>query len=142
MLSEVIDVAHRWRELGCALKLHPPVLDAIESDRHGCENRLREVLTKWLQQNYDTDHFGEPSWKMLVDAVGLRTGGNNPALARQIAANHNGKDIHVHKLCDVHSYLYFLQLLLLYLHSLMQPQVRIYVQYGNHNYNIGSAVDV
>ena len=47
-------------------------------------------MTEWLNQTYETDRFGLPSWKLLVDAVAHRRGGNNPALARQIATKHNG----------------------------------------------------
>ena len=91
-----MDVVHRWRGLGCALRLHPPVFNEIQHDNQCSEDCLRAVLTKWLQQNYNTDRFGLPSWKLLVDAVAHRSGGNNPALARQIAANHNGKSVYMY----------------------------------------------
>ena len=88
---ELHDVVHRWKGLGKALRLRPPVLSRIEADRRDSESRLEEVLTEWLQQAYNTDRFGPPSWKQLVSAVAHPGGGNNPALAQQIAENHNGK---------------------------------------------------
>ena len=81
----------RWKELGLALRLRPAVLKTIETQQTDLNSRMIDILTEWLQQNYNTDRFGLPSWKLLVDAVAHRSGGNNPALARQIATKHNGK---------------------------------------------------
>ena len=94
-------MAHKWQGIGEALRLPPPVLDRIKHDEQDCEDRLRLVVTKWLQQCYNTERFGVPSWKLLVDAVAHHRGSNNPALARWIAANHNGKSctlytLHLH----------------------------------------------
>ena len=80
----------RWKELGLALRLRPADLQTIETHRTDPNSCLTDVLTKWLQQNYNTDRFGLPSWKLLVNAVAHCIGGNNPALARQIATKHNG----------------------------------------------------
>ena len=89
--SEVHDVAHKWKDLGKALRLRPAVLNRIEADRPDCKSRLEEALTEWLQQAFNTERFGPPSWKMLVAAVAHPSGGNNNALAQQIAAKHNGR---------------------------------------------------
>ena len=45
--------------------------------------------------------FGQPTWQMLVKAVGSRAGGGNNALAGEIAKSHKAggmcsKYIHVH----------------------------------------------
>ena len=88
---ELTDVTSRWKKLGGALRLRPGVLDVIEEDKRDSESRFTRVLTEWLQQNYNTDRFGKPSWKMLVDAVAHPVGGNNPALAIKIATKYNGK---------------------------------------------------
>ena len=93
--SELTDMAHKWRGLGKALGLRLPVLDKIEADRQDSESRLEQVLSQWLQQAYNTDRFGSPSWKLLVSAVAHPIGGNSPALAQQIAHRHNGKSVHV-----------------------------------------------
>ena len=88
---ELTDVISRWRNLGSALRLRPGVLNVIDKDERDSESRFTKVLTEWLQQNYNTDRFGKPSWKMLLDAVAHPVGGNNPALAIKIATKYNGK---------------------------------------------------
>ena len=87
---ELLDVAHRWKALGKALRLRPNLLNRIEADCPDVNSRLVKVLTEWLQQAYNTDRFGLPSWKLLVSAVAHPAGGNNHALARRIAEKHNG----------------------------------------------------
>ena len=87
---DLLDVAHKWKGLGKALRLRPSVLNRIEADRPDVNSCLVEVLTEWLQQAYNTDRFGLPSWKLLVAAVAHPAGGNDHALARQIAEKHNG----------------------------------------------------
>ena len=81
-----------WRPLGLALRLNPSVLARIEKERpsdvRAC---LSEMVTEWLNQSYNTERFGVPSWKMLVEAVAHPNGGNNHALAQKIAAIHTGK---------------------------------------------------
>ena len=89
--SALHDVAPNWRGLGEALRLRPAVLRTIEADKSDCRSRLREALTEWLQQAYNTERFGPPSWKMLVAAVAHPSGGNNNALAQQIASKYNGR---------------------------------------------------
>ena len=89
--SEVHDVAHKWKDLGKALRLRPAVLNRIKADRPDCKSCLEEALTEWLQQAYNTERFGPPSWKMLVAAVAHPSGGNNNALAQQIASKYNGR---------------------------------------------------
>ena len=56
----------------------------IEEEKKGLEDNLIEVLTLWLNKNYDTERLGEPTWELLARAVGHRAGGNNPALAQKI----------------------------------------------------------
>ena len=82
--TKVLPVAKRWKHIGLALRLDPNKLDELERDKGNCEDCLTEVLILWLKRNYNTERFGEPSWEMLARAVGHRSGGNNPALAREI----------------------------------------------------------
>ena len=89
--TELLNVAHNWRGVGRALRLHPDLLDRIEANTTSVESRLEKVLTEWLQKAYDTARFGQPSWQLLVSAVAHPAGGNNHALAEQIAGRHNGE---------------------------------------------------
>ena len=89
--SEVIGLAGRWQNMCCALRLMPSVEDSIASKYQGNpENCLRAVLTKWLQKGYNYQKHGLPTWRMLVKAVAHPAGGNNVALAEEIARNHQG----------------------------------------------------
>ena len=50
---------------------------------------LTKVLSIWLQQNYDVQRHGHPTWRKLVAAVADPAGGNNKALADNIASSHS-----------------------------------------------------
>jgi len=53
VISAVIKLAGKWKDLGIALGVHPSDLDAIQSDYpHSSSDCLRETLLKWLRQNY------------------------------------------------------------------------------------------
>ena len=87
--SEVIDLAGKWREICCALKLRPGDESAIDSKYRGDPTScLRSVITKWIQGAYNVKRYGPPTWKLLIDAVHHRAGGHNPALAERIAKRH------------------------------------------------------
>ena len=89
-MDAVVDMAAKWKSLGIALRIRPAKLDIISlkdpNDPNGC---LRDVIHAWLQQHYDTKRFGQPSWKLLCQAVHKPAGGDNPALARKIAGEHS-----------------------------------------------------
>jgi len=46
------DFAGRWRDLGDSLRIRCGDLDAISSSAHSPSDCLRDVLIKWLRQNY------------------------------------------------------------------------------------------
>ena len=81
----------KWFDLCLALQLSHGTLSAIgtkhTSDISTC---LREGLTHWLQRDYDTKKHGPPTWRMLVDAVYNSCGGDDQALALDIAEKHKG----------------------------------------------------
>ena len=53
VISAVIKLAGKWKDLGIALGVRSSDLDAIQSDyRHSSSDCLRETLLKWLRQNY------------------------------------------------------------------------------------------
>ena len=89
--TELLNVAHNWRGVGRALRLHPDLLNRIGADHSDVTSCLEGVLTEWLKREYDTTRFGLPSWELLVAAVAHPAGGKNHALAEQIADKHNGK---------------------------------------------------
>jgi hypothetical protein len=86
---ELLNVAHNWRGVGRALRLHPDLLNRIGADHSDVTSRLEGVLTEWLKREYDTTRFGLPSWERLVAAVAHPAGGNDHALAEEIATRHN-----------------------------------------------------
>ena len=84
-------MASNWKDVGLALRLDPDTLKDIEADYRDVKSCLREVLAKWLKKSYDTTRYGVPSWELLVAAVDHPAGGNDHALAEQMAKHHNGK---------------------------------------------------
>ena len=87
-------VTARWKEVGLALRLKRNQLDVIEKERRGqMDECLTEVLTLWLNRVYDTEQYGEPSWKLLANAVGHPVGGKDSELSREIASKHIGRGI-------------------------------------------------
>lgn len=72
-----------------ALRLNTNDLDSIAKD-HGSDSMkcLRSVMLSWLQQHYNTQRYGRPTWKMLCKAIEGRAGADEPSLAREIAGRH------------------------------------------------------
>ena len=75
-------------EIGTWLKFTRDQLDAIKVKSKSHVEAMESIITEWLNGNYNTEMFGPPTWKMLVEAVGAPTGGNNKALAKKIAEAH------------------------------------------------------
>ena len=89
---ELLNVAHNWKGVGEALRLHPDLLNRIQANHlTNVTECLSAVLTEWLKKAYNTSRFGPPSWKLLVAAVANPAGGNDRALAEKIAQKYNGK---------------------------------------------------
>ena len=90
-MEEVEPIQSLYFRLGQALRLPVTELKKIsdmypnESDD---EQALEEVLQLWLDKKYDVKSFGLPTWRMLVQAVDRKRGGNNPELAKEIASKH------------------------------------------------------
>ena len=63
-----------------------PTLDVIEVNMTKVDDCLEAILELWLCKVDNTS----PSWSMLLAAVCNPVGGDNPALADRIAAEHNG----------------------------------------------------
>ena len=91
IMEEVLDIKSVCFALGQSLRLRHDNLEAIrkkylnESDH---ERALTDVLLLWLKREYNVERFGPPTWRMLVEAVNKKSGGNNYELAKQIALGH------------------------------------------------------
>ena len=89
---ELLNLAHNWKGVGEALRLHPDLLSRIQANHPtDVTECLSAVLTEWLKKAYNTSRFGPPSWKLVVAAVANPAGGNDRSLADQIALKYNGK---------------------------------------------------
>ena len=87
-------MAHRWYEIGLALGLTPSSLDRLRSLVIGETDFIRlltSMIVEWLKLGYNTDRFGKPTWRRIVEAVRASTGGRNPALAEALERKYGGK---------------------------------------------------
>ena len=78
----------RCHHIGSRLKIRPSTLATIKKEASDLADAMRMILTNWLQRNYNVERFGPPTWKALVEAVKAPNGGNNTALAEEIARKH------------------------------------------------------
>lgn len=91
VVEKVVLIKSLYCPLGQALRLRADDLAAIcEAHPHESEAKqaLKDVLQLWLRQKYNVEKFGLPTWRMLVEAVDKKYGGNNHDLAKEIASNH------------------------------------------------------
>ena len=58
--------------------------------RQDIPQAFTEVLKIFLKHRYNTQKYGPPTWRKLVEAVDSPAGGNNHALAKKIAKDHLG----------------------------------------------------
>ena len=89
-IKKLTDVAASWRNIGIQLGIRDSQLEAIQLQGESPLNCLRQMLSTWLQKNYNVKKFGEPTWMKLIEAVNHPAGGGNPSLAMKIAENHEG----------------------------------------------------
>ena len=76
---------------GQSLKLKMRDLKAIHDaypDEADSKKALEDILLLWLDQKYDADRYGYPTWRMLVAAIDKETSGNDHELAKRIADQH------------------------------------------------------
>ena len=88
IIRELTDVTAKWRNIGIILGIPDNRLKAIKGDSP--PDYLREMLSTWLQKNYNVKRFGEPTWMKLVEAVNHSAGGEDSSLAMKIARKHKG----------------------------------------------------
>ena len=88
-MDELSSLSNCYYDIGLGLRLSISELESIESSYKDNPRRaLTKVVTAWLQEHYDTEKFGPPTWKMLVKAVDSPAGGGDHTLAQKIASNH------------------------------------------------------
>ena len=95
VLEAVLPIKSDYFSLGQCLGLPIAVLESIRKAESDAERALYETLKLWLQQKYDTEIFGPPTWRMLVEAVDKEAGGNTNELAKKIASNHHAISRHL-----------------------------------------------
>ena len=101
VMSALLPIASRWKEVGIELKLKLADLDTIEAaHRNSPEDCLTNAVSWWLRKGYNTTKHGPPTWRKLVHAISLDAGGKNPSLAEKLAHDHLGTIILcIHNLC-------------------------------------------
>ena len=80
-------MAGRWEELSGYLGLPSAIIDRIRTDNP--KNSIscwHQSVKEWINQNYDTERHGKPSWNTLVQAIGRV---DNLA-CNKLAAKHQG----------------------------------------------------
>ena len=89
MLNQVIDIQAKWELLGSQLGIKHGKIAAIKLENGGDPTRcLKDVLSTWLNENYDTQRHGYPSWRRLCKAIASPAGAENQSLADDIAERH------------------------------------------------------
>ena len=83
---DLTPLAAKWMEIGTALRLNWRELEKIDSGRP--DRCLLYVIKNWLKKNYNATKYGPPTWKWLVEIVADPAGGNDRALADEIAKKH------------------------------------------------------
>ena len=78
------DVEAKWKEIGIFLGLEIKKLNGLKE--------MPQMVEMWLSEQYDIEHFGDPSWQKLVSAVGSKAGAGDVAAAEDIASKH-GKTV-------------------------------------------------
>ena len=86
IFDEVLPISSKWLMFCCCLGLRASLLEAIVKDHpNSTGDCLFDGLKNWVRKNYDTEKNGLPTWRKLVEAVDNSSGGENHALALEIA---------------------------------------------------------
>ena len=90
ILAEMMPVASSWKAIGTGLRIDSGRLNMIQESNSGKpKDCLLEMLTCWLNRNYNVERFGEPTWRAVVKIVAHPAAGDNCALALSIAGKHS-----------------------------------------------------
>lgn len=80
-------VATHWDSIGIFLGIPYEDIQRWRLE-HSIVDRLTRMVEGWLERKHDVEEFGEPTWRLLVEAVATMSGGNNQRLAAKIAKKH------------------------------------------------------
>ena len=86
VLEEISTLESRYYQIGIGLRLK--LKDVQSIDKEDPSRALSTVIETWLQQKYNVQRHGPPTWQMLVKVVDSPAGGNDHTLAKKIALNH------------------------------------------------------
>ena len=88
LIIESNPLCAQWDTIAGFLGLEPSQIASIRknnpNDNTGCWN---SALLEWIRQNYDTNNFGEPSWRTFLKGVALV----NKLQFKKLAADHQGR---------------------------------------------------
>ena len=88
VMEEIELLQSVYYPFGQSLRLNIADLKAICDAYPNADQALEEVILLWLDKKYNVEKFGKPTWRMLVEAVDRKRGGNNHELAKKIATKH------------------------------------------------------
>ena len=90
LIDECSSLCARWDRISGFLGLRPSLIASIRrnnpNDNTGCWN---DALLEWISQNYNTEKFGEPSWRSFLTAVAKV----DKLQCKELAAVHQGSFI-------------------------------------------------
>ena len=93
MIIECRSLAVKWKQLSAYLGLDMDTINGIEENNVqislDCWN---EALWRWITQKYNTQKFGLPSWRTLLNAMALLDG---TLLAKELASKYQGECLQV-----------------------------------------------
>jgi len=90
ILDELKDVKAQCYNIAIRLKLKPNIVEEIRKEKLDDAEALMKVINSWLiKKLYNTEKFGAPTWRAVVEAVEHSGGGNHRALAIEIAKRHH-----------------------------------------------------
>ena len=87
-MEEIESLQSVYYPLGQSLRLDIDELKAIRDTSPNADQALEEVILLWLKKKYNVEKYGPPTWRMLVEAVDRKRGGNNHELAKKIASKY------------------------------------------------------
>ena len=87
--KELVPIQAKWEDFALQLGILFNKIKTIKLRNNGePATCLNEVLGEWVNVEYDTKKHGHPCWRKLCEATASPAGGNNKALALNIAERH------------------------------------------------------